>query len=273
MKQAHADVHGQGDRSAPEPTRHMRLFLLTLLLTLCAGLLAYARYSRHDGSTASGSQVLEFTDLGAEYVGYLCDPSTHTISLETNHPATTRPLSLADAPELERDFVFATNGGIFAHPNAPVGLTVRRGEVLEEINLSSGDGNFFLEPNGVFLIDRRNRAHVIESHAFEGAETEWTLATQSGPLLVDHGRLHPAFNEGSPNRRIRSGVGMRDDGAIVLLVSRDPVTFWEFATLFRDGMGCPNALYLDGTISGFALPQTPPSSPSAYASLLIVSPI
>jgi uncharacterized protein YigE (DUF2233 family) len=35
----------------------------------------------------------------------------------------------------------------------------------------------------------------------------------------------------------------------VFVISEDPVSFHEFASLFRDTLDCPDALYLDGVIS------------------------
>jgi uncharacterized protein YigE (DUF2233 family) len=73
-------------------------------------------------------------------------------------------------------------------------------------------------------------------------------ATQSGPLLVRGGALHPRFNRSSENRALRSGVGVRGR-TVVLAISRDDVNLWTFAALFRDELKCPDALYLDGVIS------------------------
>ena len=37
-------------------------------------------------------------------------------------------------------------------------------------------------------------------------------------------------------------------------MSRRPVTFSEFARLFRDGLGLPDALYFDGNVSRLHAP-------------------
>jgi uncharacterized protein YigE (DUF2233 family) len=50
----------------------------------------------------------------------------------------------------------------------------------------------------------------------------------------------------------RSGV--RDAHTVVLAISDHPVTFWEFARLFRDGLGTANDLFLDGSISSLYVP-------------------
>ena len=74
------------------------------------------------------------------------------------------------------------------------------------------------------------------------------LATQSGPLLVRRGVIHPAFRASSSSRLIRNGVGVTGNYA-VFVISEKPVTFYELASYFRDELNCPDALYLDGVVS------------------------
>ena len=80
-------------------------------------------------------------------------------------------------------------------------------------------------------------------------------ATQSGPLLVSDGIFHPAIRLNSPNKLIRNGVGIRSDGHLYFVISTTPVSFHEMATLFRDYLDCPDALYLDGTVSALYAPK------------------
>ena len=106
------------------------------------------------------------------------------------------------------------------------------------------------------------------------ATPRWTggaaFATQSGPMLVIEGALHPAFRPESPNLRIRNGVGVASDGSVWLVISREPVRFHDLATLFRDGLGCPDALYLDGTVSELA--TGPAHRGRRFSGALVVSP-
>jgi uncharacterized protein YigE (DUF2233 family) len=162
--------------------------------------------------------------------------------------------NLQDYYELKgTKLAFATNGGMFHPDYQPVGLLVQEGVERSPINLNGGDGNFFLKPNGVFLISSDNTAAVVRSEKFphlRGVKS----ATQSGPLLVIDGKINPAFRAGSANRFVRSGVGVIDSHMVVFAVSSQPVNFWDFAHLFRDRLKCKNALYLDGAISQFFLP-------------------
>jgi uncharacterized protein YigE (DUF2233 family) len=146
--------------------------------------------------------------------------------------------------------LFATNAGIFDANNTPLGLFVADRQTLAPLNLNSGSGNFFLQPNGIFLIDADGAA-IIESSAYSKRTTLPRLATQSGPLLVINGQINPQLSADSNSRKIRSGVGVISADQIVFALSRDRVTFFEFASLLRDDLHCQNALYLDGEISRF----------------------
>ena len=54
----------------------------------------------------------------------------------------------------------------------------------------------------------------------------------------------------------RNGVGVSADGSrAVMVISNTAVNFHAFARFFRDELGLPNALYLDGSISRLYAPQ------------------
>ena len=141
--------------------------------------------------------------------------------------------------------LFATNAGMFDPALKPVGLYVEQGRELAHVNTKSGYGNFHMKPNGVFYISG-DRAAVAETRAFLKQRPQANLATQSGPMLVINGRLHPRFDRSSTSLKSRNGVGVRADGKVIFAMSRAEVSFDAFARLFRDGLNCPNALFLDG---------------------------
>lgn len=153
-----------------------------------------------------------------------------------------------------RKLRFATNAGIFSVDHTPGGLHIEDGQVLKNLNLRDGSGNFHMKPNGVFLLGAEG-AGVFESEQFRQEDLHPQLATQSGPMLVIDNQLHPDFREGSSNRYIRNGVGVDQEGNIYFAISNQRVNFFDFASLFRDRLGCPDALYLDGSISAFYLPE------------------
>ena len=148
----------------------------------------------------------------------------------------------------------AMNGGMYHGDFSAVGLSVADGKPLTPLNTANGEGNFFLKPNGVFLVSDAG-ARVVESSEFPRLRERVLLATQSGPLLVRGGRMHAAFREGSGNRLFRNGVGVPSPEVALFAISEAPVNFHEFATMFRDVLHCPDALFLDGTISSLYAPK------------------
>ncbi|WP_162150286.1 phosphodiester glycosidase family protein [Asticcacaulis sp. AC460] len=151
-----------------------------------------------------------------------------------------------------RTLVFATNAGIFAKDFTPLGLFIADGKVLRPLNTGSGGGNFFLQPNGVFYVDGMG-GHIVRTQAFK-LTPGITLATQSGPMLVEKGAINSQFAVDSKNKLIRSGVGINHDGKLVFAISNGPVSFYDFAGYFRDTLDCDDALYLDGVISRMYAP-------------------
>ncbi|ACA18799.1 conserved hypothetical protein [Methylobacterium sp. 4-46] len=149
---------------------------------------------------------------------------------------------------------FAMNAGMYDAGLAPVGLYVEEGRELKAANTANGPGNFHLKPNGVFYVSG-DRAGVLETGRYLRARVRAEYATQSGPMLVLAGRIHPKISTNGPSLKIRNGVGVRPDGHVaVFAISEAPVTFGAFARLFRDALGCPNALFLDGSVSSLYAP-------------------
>jgi len=141
--------------------------------------------------------------------------------------------------------LFATNAGMFDPALKPVGLYVEHGRELVHANTLSGHGNFHMKPNGIFFISG-DKAAVAETGAFLKQRPRTDLATQSGPMLVMNGRVHPRFDRRSTSLKARNGVGVRPDGKVLFAISQGEVSFDSFARLFRDALKCPNALFLDG---------------------------
>lgn len=152
-----------------------------------------------------------------------------------------------------RKLSFAMNAGMYDKRFRPLGLFVDQGVQLRRLNLRPGTGNFFLKPNGVFLV-ARGRPRVVDSRSFRQHRRHVRLATQSGPLLLASGRIHPVFDSSSTSRLKRNAVGVRGDTAF-FAISEDSVNFHETARLFRDVLRCRDALYLDGQISSLHAPE------------------
>ncbi|WP_116808440.1 phosphodiester glycosidase family protein [Steroidobacter cummioxidans] len=152
-----------------------------------------------------------------------------------------------------RQLRFAMNAGMFEPDLSPVGLFVTQGRELKALNLANGRGNFFLKPNGVFFLTQAG-PRIVRSTKYSAPADKVLLATQSGPLLLEDGSIHPAFNPASTSKYIRNGVGVRGDEAI-FVISNGPVTFYEFAVYFKDQLHCTDALYFDGAVSSLFAPD------------------
>ncbi len=210
---------------------------------------------------AAEAACREDTPGAARYV--VCDfnPQTDDVRLFLNDADGARYMEFgAVAAALEakgETLAFAMNAGMYHKDRSPVGLYVEKGEALKKLSTADGPGNFHLKPNGVFWIDEGGAAGVAETEEFRrrflppqaGEQTKVRYATQSGPMLVIGGAIHPKFLADATSKKRRNGVGVRDDGAVVFALSDTAVTFHEFASYFRDALKTPNALYLDGTIS------------------------
>lgn len=142
----------------------------------------------------------------------------------------------------------AVNGGMYHDDRRPVGLYIEDGREVAPLVTRAGPGNFGLVPNGVLCL-ADGRAAILETGAYAEAAPECRFATQSGPMLVIGGALHPRFLPGGTSRNIRNGAGVAPDGTLWLAISDAPVNFHDFARLFRDRLGTPDALYLDGRVS------------------------
>lgn len=162
--------------------------------------------------------------------------------------------ALADALKQRGEMlVFGMNAGMFQTDLRPVGLFVEAHRMIHRLNQRDGSGNFHLKPNGIFYFGRHS-AGVMETSAFARSGLKPDYATQSGPMLVINGVIHPKIQVSGTSTKIRNGVGVRDGHIVIFAISEDPVTFYRFASLFRNALSCPNALYLDGSVSSLYAP-------------------
>lgn len=146
---------------------------------------------------------------------------------------------------------FAMNGGMYGDDFRPVGLYVEEGKVLVPPNTTTVTGapaqipNFYKKPNGVFYVGE-GTAGIVTTDAYVNAPPSARFATQSGPMLVIGGALHPALIEGSTDLKRRDGVGIGEGGRVDFVISDGAVNFYDFARFFRDALRCGDALFLDG---------------------------
>jgi uncharacterized protein YigE (DUF2233 family) len=202
---------------------------------------------------------------GVHFWVYRYEPEKEILSLHLTEKAGDPNLFPALAEELRAEgkkLLFATNSGIFEGNFQPTGLHISEGKTITKLNLETfvkeREGqftpNFFLKPNAVFSIDKAGKASILESTRFAAAKIDAEIATQSGPLLVAGGKIHPILTPDSTSTRYRNGVGVRKDGSVIFACSvLEPdigmSNLYRFAEFFRDQLECPDVLYLDGDIS------------------------
>nr|WP_322625593.1 phosphodiester glycosidase family protein [uncultured Flavobacterium sp.] len=185
-----------------------------------------------------------------KFISFTTNPKTENIILyykdgTGNHIGTLGNLKSHVGKQGKR-LLFAMNGGMFMEDCSPVGLFIQNGKTLQKLNTRSAGGNFYMKPNGVFFITNQGKEGISTTEDFKPDNVKY--ATQSGPMLVINGQLHPDFKEGSANVNIRNGVGILPDGKVLFVISKTEVNFYDFAQFFKN-KGCKNALYLDGFVS------------------------
>ncbi len=160
----------------------------------------------------------------------------------------------SELKKANKELIFAVNGGMFNKNHSPQGLYIENGLILSELDTrSGGNGNFYLQPNGVFYLTNKMKPIICTTADFTSS-SNISFATQSGPMLVIDSKIHPKFREGSENMHIRNGVGILPDGNLLFVMSKKIINFYDFASYFKQN-GCENALYLDGYVSRTYLPS------------------
>lgn len=142
---------------------------------------------------------------------------------------------------------FAMNAGMYKKYNSPQGLYIEKQKILSALDTTRASGNFYLKPNGIFYLTTNKTAAICRTEDFRNIE-KVEYATQSGPMLLIDGQIHPEFKKGSANLNIRNGVGILPDGKVLFVLSKKEINFYDFANYFKS-LGCKNALYLDGFVS------------------------
>jgi uncharacterized protein YigE (DUF2233 family) len=196
---------------------------------------------------AAPSPCEAVTDAGNAYTVCMVDLRRQVVRLFWKAPDGT-PYGFLSALSRIREagpLLFATNAGMFDPDARPVGLYIENGRELVRANTKPGSGNFHMQPNGVFYVVGRT-AGVLETSAFLKLRPHADFATQSGPMLVINGRLHPRFALQGGSRKRRNGAGIVGPSTFAVAISDGEVSFAEFARLFEDRLRCSNALFLDG---------------------------
>jgi uncharacterized protein YigE (DUF2233 family) len=229
---------------------------------------AYARTMRSYTARISGSRII--TLKGVQYRIFVADLDKHKIR---THYLPGNRQSYSTIPGVLRELEFkrlkalmVTNAGMFTMDYHPEGLYIEEGSKTRfplDTGANNPNLNFYLKPNGVFYVDGHDHAHVVSTEEMEKILRDKNkvikCATQSGPMLLIHGKVHTAFKQHSKNLKIRSGVGIITARRIVFSTTVNEESFYNFSVFLRDIFGCSDALFLDGAISKMYLHDLAPN--------------
>ena len=196
----------------------------------------------------SACEPVRFEDV--VFTHCVADPAEHRVRMVLGSPPyrSLAKFSAARAEDAPR-VAFAMNAGMYDGEGKPIGYYVENRERLQELNRNEGSGNFHLKPNGVLYGTGGTWRIKTTEDFYSTVGDRPDFGTQSGPMLVIDGSIHPRISEDGPSKRIRNGVGVDSDGKAHFAITARPVSFGQFARFFRDVAGTPNALYLDGSVS------------------------
>ncbi len=152
-----------------------------------------------------------------------------------------------------QQLLFATNGGMYKEDNSPLGLYIEEREIISPLNKRTASGNFYWKPNGILYIDIDSNAGICKTEKFINND-KIKYATQSGPMLVFDGNIHPEFKKGSTKLNIRNGVGLLPNNELIFIMSKHEVSLYDFAKYFKES-GCKEALSFDGFVCRTYLPE------------------
>src|SRR6266403_1441579 len=154
--------------------------------------------------------------------------------------------------------ILVTNAGIYGTDNRPLGLLISPKGKLHNVSTTAGSGNFSWD-SAVFQISDDGTASIVPARSWQD-NPHTIAATQSGPQLASSGKINQSFQPQSKwsLRRTSIGIDQSNRRLVRLVVSREPVTLFELATFMVKELHCSEALHLDGDLSAFYVPASPP---------------
>lgn len=233
--------------------------VLTLQLLVIALLLAAAIWSKGPPAPGPGDACQAVTFEGARFVHCIAVPGRHRIetAITGSDGILYRGFARLAADQGKAGVAFAVNGGMYDVRSRPIGYYAQGGARLYPVNRREGSGNFYLKPGGIFFGAAAGPWRVMTTDDFTATvDRRPDFGTQSGPMLLIGGRIHPRFSTNGASAKVRNGVGIDTAGRAHFVLSDDPVSFGRMARFMRDVARTPDALFLDGTVSALWHPAT-----------------
>jgi len=208
-----------------------------------------AEATPEEPAIASACSAVTFE--GVSLTHCTADPAKHRISTRLSQSGSGPYRSLSAFAETvdKRSIAFAMNAGMYGDDGKPVGYYVEDGDRQKELNRADGPGNFHMKPNGVFYGSGGTWRVLSADRFYSSVRDRPRFGTQSGPMLVVDGELHPDIQDNGPSRAVRNGVGVSEDGKAHFVISNTTLSFGQLARFYRDELKVKNALFLDGNVS------------------------
>jgi prepilin-type processing-associated H-X9-DG protein len=159
---------------------------------------------------------------------------------------------------------FAMNAGMYDAPGDRSASMSRRPRAPRPQHAATASGNFHLEAQRRLTVDNDGRVAVVSSERYRRCR-QGPLGDPVRPNAGDRRRTPPQVQRRrqlalcSQRRRVRMPTPPGSRSA------SSQVSFGRFARLFRDRLGCANALFLDGSVS--SLWDRPANRVDAYPAL------
>lgn len=190
------------------------------------------------------------TDPSLTLQSYAVNPQQERIAMYWKNDAGSAWGSLRSLlADINRDgrVRMAMNGGIYDKAYAPLGLYIEKGKQRVALNRASGGGNFFIRPGGVFFV-KGQQAGIVSIDKYRPSPAI-DYAVQSGPMLIENGRINWRLKPSAGSRKLRNGVGLTRQGQVIFMLSERETNFYDFACYAQSKLNVRQMLYLDGTIS------------------------
>ncbi|OOF56925.1 phosphodiester glycosidase family protein [Rodentibacter myodis] len=196
-----------------------------------------------------------FTDTDITYGIFQANPAEVRFHWRDSEGKDYRSLTnLKRALEKNYQVKMIMNGGIYSKNNVPAGLWIENGKELNPLNTKRGSGNFHVQPNGVFALVG-TRPYILTTKAYQQKKLKPTFAMQSGPMLLIEGKINHQFRPTLASYHKRNAVCLdKKNRLFFILTTQGQPNLYRFSQGLQK-IGCYNALYLDGTISNWYIPN------------------
>jgi len=145
---------------------------------------------------------------------------------------------ISDIAQHERALI-GINGGFFTPEHKSIGLLIKSGKKINPMHYTSWWSVFGIRGNTPIILPQWQMKST----------SGFNMALQAGPRLVVNGRISKLKNS---KRTARSAIGITKGGHVIIVATEGAgISMHDLAQLMErsrliNGLGCPNAMALDG---------------------------